>query len=231
MDFRSAVVDALDRLIASDAVTKMIEQQLEKTMRDIVEHELRSYSDFGKRLTEEVKKSLALNGSLDLPSYNDAIIKVVRAQLETMTKDTIQKQVAENLVALLEPAPESITLSDLTAKYIEQLKRMQSSGCVCYGDSHEITLRVDESDYGFKYVELSDEPNKSRYGGDIRIGVDKDGKVFSLAFRDQDLEKRMFVGPFHGFEKMLFQMKAAGSKLVFDEEPDYISTSYALHDD
>lgn len=60
---------------------------------------------------------------------------------------------------------------------------------------------------------------------DIRFGVYKD-QIFSLAFKNQDVEKEMFIGELHGFARMLFQMKAAKTKLIFDKEQSDIETSY-----
>jgi hypothetical protein len=237
MDFRKAVVEALDRMVASEAVEKAIERALTKTVNEIVDQELRSYSEFGKQLTEVVKKSLALNGELDLPSYNAQILQIVQRQVEAYTRETIQKQVAENLQKILEPPPETITLSKLVETYREYLKDSIDAGCVCYGDAHEITVLVEQSDIrGFTHVYLDDEPNQTKHKCAIHFGVYfgskpqeeglKAGEVYHLAFQNQDVERLMFAGPFHGFERMLFQMKAAKSKVIFDCDVDDLEKSY-----
>lgn len=50
MDFRNAVIEALDKLIVNQFVEQAIEKALAKTVEEIVHQELRSYSDFGKQL-------------------------------------------------------------------------------------------------------------------------------------------------------------------------------------
>lgn len=228
MDFRAATIECLDRLIAAGHVEKCIEEQLAKTIKEIIRSKLENYSDFGKQLSEAVKQSLALNGQLDLPSYNDALLKILRHQVEHLTNATIQQQVAARMKDLLEPPPKEIAISELVEKYIETVKERNARGCVCHGDE-QITLiverdgnRLDE----FVHIHLDDEPRKKKYDCDIQIDAHK-GEVFGLRFRNQDVEKQLFVSELHGFERMLFQMKAAKSKIVFDVPADEIETCYA----
>lgn len=231
MDMRECLVTAVDRLIASGEIEKQIEKALASTVATAIEHELRSYSDFGKSLTEKVQAAFALNGSLDLPSYNDALLKIIHAQVEHQTRDTIQRQVAERMKELLTPPPESISLTKLVEQYIEHVKEHVEGGCVCYGEEQSITLIVEESSTkGFHHVYLDDEPNKKRDSCDINIGLHRD-EVYHLSFRNQAVEKQMFAGPFYGFERMLFQMKAAKSKLVLDATADELDLSYASDHD
>lgn len=232
MDLRQVLIEGVDRLIASGEVEKKIEATLAKVMNEVIDHELRSYSDFGKQLTEMVKKSFALNGEIDLPSYNHTILAIIRKQVEHSTTTTIQTQVAERMKELLQTPPESITLTDLVAKYIEHVKEHKLAGCVCYGEaSHSITCELEESDYGFRYVHLDDEANQPKNRCEIVVGISKEGEVFNLRFNNADVEKQMFVGSMYGFERMLFQMKAAKSKLIIDAEPYFLNLSYADHVD
>jgi len=229
MDFRNETVAALDALIGSGKIQQMIAEQLEKTVRGVIQSELRDYSDFAKQLGEAVKASLALNGDLDLPSYNETILAIVRKQVEHCTADTIQRQVAERMKELLEPPPESITLSGLVEAFIEQVKDKHNSGCVCYGEE-EISFEVNRCNGFFRYIYLDETAGKTRHQCAIQIGVHND-EVFSLRLPGGDTRNQLFAGPFYGFEKMLFQMKAAGSKIVFDVDPSEIETSYITGED
>lgn len=231
-DFRVAVINSLDKLIGSGKIEEMIEAQLAQTIQGLIQHQLREYSDFGKELEVVVKKSLAINTKdLDLPAYNDTIIKIIRKQVENYTNDTIQKQIVENMKFLLEPPPETIKFSTLVEKYIEQVKDKQDAGCVCYGDGNkEIMCRVDREDrWGWISIDLSEESNDKT--PDIHIGLSKEGKVYFIRYANQDIEKQMFVGPLYGFEKMLFQMKAAGSTVIMDTDPYNLDLTYGYNDD
>jgi hypothetical protein len=230
MDFRTLVIEAFDRVVAAGTVEKIIEEQLAKTIKEVVYQQLREYSDFGGQLKEAVAKSFGLNGELDLPSYNDAILKIVRKQVTAYTNNVIQQQVASNLEKLLEPPPAEITVSALVKKYVEFVKDRRSGSCVCYGEN-QITLIDDSHDSYFRYIHLDDEPNKKKYECDIQIGISR-GEVFSLRFKNQDVEKQLFAGPLHGFEEMLFQMKAAKTKVIFDVDLSEVETAYSVgHED
>lgn len=227
MDLRTEAINALDKVIASGLIEKSIETAIADTIGRLVKEHLQSYSEFGKQLSKLVAESFALNGSLDLPSYNDTLLKIIRKQVQTLTEDTIQRQVAANMEKLLTPPPASIKLSELVAAYIKHLEDKLDSGDVAYGN--EITFIMDSDDGKFTYVSLDDEANKRKHECEIRFGVYK-GELFSLTFQKSDIEKDMFAGPFYDFERMLFQMKAAHSKIELDCCQSDVSTSYGSHD-
>lgn len=222
MDVRAAVIEALDKLVTSGAIEQAIEKQLAETMASVVKSELASYSDFGKRLSEAVKQSLALHDRLDLPSYNHAILRIIERQVERGMQASIEREVAARMKELLTPAPESIKLSELVEQYIEHLNEQARGGCVCYGDGR-ITCLLEDSDYGFRRLTLAKEAGKRRNDGDIQIGITKEGRIYHLHFRDRDVEKEMFAGPFHGFERSIFQMRAAGTRIEIDAHPEELS--------
>lgn len=232
LDFRAAVISALDNLLASEVIETLIAKALEKTIATVIDNELRTYSKFGERIAEAVKKSLALHGDLDLPSYNDAVLKIVRAQVEHQTNAVLQQQVAARLAELLTPAPESIKLSELAATYLQHVKEHhRSGGCVCYGEEeYGITCRIIDKERGdFKEIFFADEPGVDGLYGSKGISISTHaGKVYHLRFGNADVEKQMFVGPLYGFERMLFQMHAAGSKIIYDVDEVDIETRFEL---
>lgn len=230
MDFRQAVIGALDHILDTNVIQIAIAKALEKTIENVVKNELESYSDFGKRLQAAVKQSLALHGSIDVPSYNDAILKIVSAQLEAKTHAVIQQQVAANLKELLEPAPAAITLTALCESYIEFLKKHRDAGCVCHGEQIA-TMGIRPSDYDFRYVFFDDEPKKPPQQCDVELGIAGDGRIFSLRFRDRDVEKQLFAGPFYGFQRRVFQMKAAQTRIVIDCDPADLDVNYGTFTD
>lgn len=223
MDFRDAVITALDKHIAAGHVVKCIEDKLADTIKRVVDDALSQYSAFGKQLESAVKESLALNGQLDLPSYNDAILKIVRRQVEGAANDAIQRQVADSLTKLLEPPPAEITLSKLVEEYIEQVKGHADD----YGESGEISLIVDKSDSGYGFsVELDEEGGKRKYGCQLRLNCNKAGEIYGIRINNVDLEKQLFVGTIWGFERSLFQMHAAKTRLVLDKDASEIETTW-----
>lgn len=62
------------------------------------------------------------------------------------------------------------------------------------------------------------------YSCAIHGAVTKNGEVYGLTFGDANMKDRMFLGPKYGFERFIFQLHAAKTKLELDE--DAITTSY-----
>lgn len=225
MDLLKTVAASFDRLVASGAIEQVIDKQVQETVARAVKDALCSHGEFGKDLEKAVKEALRLHGKLDLPSYNDALLKIVQAQVETATNNQIQREVAARLKELLEPAPEKITLSGLVESYIERLKEELSAGCVCYGGERITFLLTDNETRGFKTIYLDKSGKTPGDRCDIQIGLhglpeSLWHKIYYLRFCDQQVETKMFAGPFYGFERHLFQMRAAGTLLEIDCRPE-----------
>jgi hypothetical protein len=229
-ELQNAVANAFANVVAAGTIEKAIEEKLSKTITSIIDDELRSYSDFGKSLSEQVKAALAVDFSnLGIPGYNDLILKVVRRQVDAHVNSVIATQVESQLTELLESAPESITLTQLVAEFIKD--RSDYHGCSCDGPD-EITLVVDGSSSvdGYHNIYLDEEGGKSKYSCAIQIATNKEHTVYSLKIDDRDPKKTLFVGPLYNFERRLFQMYAAGTKLIIDATEDDIDTSYPGRD-
>lgn len=225
---QQAVTESFNKIIESRVIEAAIEKKLTETIGAIIDSELRSYSDFGKQLSEHVKSALQVDFShLGLASYNDIILKMIRRQVDGQIGNVIAAQVEAQMKDLLAPAPAEITLSKLISNFIEFSK---SDACSC--DAPErISLHVEKSSYGGHWISFDEKPGKTPYQCDYRLGVsDPDGKIFALHLEQRDTRKALFVGPIYGFERSLFQMHVAGTKLIVDGNEDDIDTSYPGHD-
>lgn len=101
--------------------------------------------------------------------------------------------------------------------------------CSCDGPDR-ITLRVEESQYGSRWISLDKAEGTREYDCEIRFGVsDQDGRMFGLRLDKREIEKTLFIG-FYGFEREIFQLHAAGSKLIIDGDSDSINTYYPGRD-
>ena len=227
MDFRQAVIDALDRQIAAGKVNEHIEAAVASSLKHAIGNLLGDYGPFTKHLEEALKQSLALNGSLDLPSYNDAVLKIVRQKVERAMQGSIEREVEKQLTYLLEPAPASIRLSELVAQYREYLKERLRGGCHCHDADYRIKLRVgDRSLHGYKEIELW-ETRTDKSSPDIRIATNGEGTVYSLSFKHFGSDNPLFSGPLYGFQRRLFQMRVAGTRIEFDENASLIDDGYS----
>ncbi|WP_174908042.1 hypothetical protein [Burkholderia diffusa] len=223
-DLEQVVASAFSNIVSAGAIEKAIEEKLTKTITSIIDSELQSYSDFGKQLSEHVKKAVQVDFSkLGIPGYNDLILKIIRQRVDANLNEQIGKHVTSQLDELLAPAPEEVKLSELVADFIKFQADRQSYSCSC--DLPErITLGV-SIEGSFTHVYLDKEHGSDRYECPWRIDT-MDGRVYSVKINEIDPKKALFIGPIYGFERKLFQLYAAGTKLVIDSDVDEIDTSY-----
>ncbi|WP_205168796.1 hypothetical protein [Burkholderia sp. LMG 13014] len=223
-ELEQAVSNAFSNIVTSGTIEKAIEEKLTKTITSIVNEELQSYSEFGKQLSEHVKKAVQVDFSkLGLPGYNDLILKIIRKRVEEDLNEQIERHVATQLDELLAPAPEEIKLSELVADFIKFQAEKQSYSCSC-DLPDRITLTVD-TEGSFTHIGLDKEAGIDRYRCPWRIDT-MDGRVYSVRINEIDPKNTLFIGPIYGFERKLFQLYATGTKLVIDCDVDDIDTSY-----
>lgn len=242
INLEGAATAAITKLIKSGAIEKAIEEAVAKTVTESVKSALREYSDFGKQVTKAVEKALAIHGDIDLPAYNHAILKIIERQVEAGTRQSIEREVAGRMKELLTPAPESIKLSTLVEQYVESLRDEAEGGCTCYGDEVAFVQVRDGSIDRFKELIFAKDRTKptTQYGkraGQIELGLHLDrsgdstsGVVYRCSFADGDVEKQMFVSNFRGFERSIFQMRAAKTRVELDCDPEVCDLYYGNHE-
>lgn len=223
-DLKSAVSTAFSNVVASGAIEQAIEKQLASTISSLIQNELREYGDFGKAIKERVQQAVGVNlDRMDLPSYNDLILQIIRRQLDGAMHSEAAKQIEANMAKLLERAPASITLEKLVEDFIDAHKEDRAG--------QDFTLLIDRK-YRTTYVCLDVESGKSEYQCDFRLGVSSDGEVYHLAFGGKEVSKSLFMGPFYGFERALFQLYSAKTKLIVaaDDDAHNYSTEFPYDD-
>jgi hypothetical protein len=214
-DLQNAVHASFANLVASGAVEKMIEEQLASTIQSVIKGSLREYSDFGKNIEAAVKKALNVNfDHLGLPGYNDFILKLIRANVDAQMEQAINSNIAERMAELLAAPPAEIKFSEFLADFIEENTDDDGSN-----RGEQISLHI-EKKYNITWVAIDKDADTKEYSCDVRFGVDDDGKILSIRLGGKELEKSLFVGPLHGLEKKLFQIHAAGSKVILDQGTD-----------
>lgn len=225
MDFKAMVVDSIERLAASGAIEKHIDEQVSKTVQDIVHSELKSYSDFGKVLGEAVKKALSVQTMhMDLPEYNNLICKIVAKQVDMALGAVIEQQVSANLKKILNAPPAEITVQQL----VDQLKEKvtESHGCHCDPIYLAIQIEESESSDGYWRLYLHDEAKNSlhKYSYRYQLAMDPQGCVYSLSVGGVKMEERLFVGPHYGFDRLLFAIYVGKTKVLKPVSVDEIDT-------
>ncbi len=115
---RTAVANALEPTRISNLVNEAISGVVDKTLKDVLHSELRTYSDFGKQLENTVKSCLKLD-PIHIPSYNHALTEFVRKTMEETSQSLIQQQVASRVKELMQCArrqSSSVNLSKRIAR-------------------------------------------------------------------------------------------------------------------
>lgn len=205
-----AVHAAFTNIVASGAIEQAIEKKIGETIASAVEEQFRSYSDFGKALKEQVAKAVQVDlASMDFPSYADLVMKIIRRQVDASMKSSFTERLEKDMAELLAPAPAEITLEKLVDDFIEEFKERHGND----RSGEEFTLRIEQESASFTYIALDKEPDQDKYRCDFRIGL-HNGAVFTLQLGGADVKDKLFIGPLHGFERTLFQLYAAKSKIV-----------------
>lgn len=77
-DLTAAVESAFANIVASSAIEKAIETQLEKVVANVVNDSLGRYGDFGKKLRQKVSNAMSIDVErMDLPGYGHFIEKII----------------------------------------------------------------------------------------------------------------------------------------------------------
>lgn len=219
-ELKTAIAAAFDNIVASGAIEQTIEKKLGECINSAIESQLRSYSDFGKAIEEKVKQAIGVNlDDMDLPSYADLIGKIVRRQVEAGMQSEATKRLEESIGKLLAPAPAEITLEKLIDNFIEA--KIDSRGDYIRGC--DFTLIIDHSvglTAGYKNIFIDEGAHKSTYSCSTQIGVNARGEVYSLKLGGSDVKDQLFIGPLYNFERDLFQLYTAKSKLIVPDDAD-----------
>lgn len=227
---REAFVASIDRMIADGAIDRTIDKLVQKTVVDALDTAMRSYSSFAKQVEAAVVKALNVGSDqgIDLPAYGDLVLKIVRRQVDAAIGQQLQRQVANRLTTLLEPLPAKIKLSTFAEQFRKWVEEKHSDDCHC--EPGKMTFMIDRS-HGpsFTYLHFDEITRKTSYECAYMIATHH-AKVFRLSINKADVEKRLFAGPFHAFERTLFQMHAQQTEIEFDVEESDIDKSYGGHD-
>ncbi|MED1659524.1 hypothetical protein [Bacillus licheniformis] len=112
MDLNLIINDTLTELKDQGYVEKIVRKQLEETIQDIIKDSFKSWSDFGKELKQQVQDQIQFNlESLDIPSYNQVIVNIIRDELERSVHEEGGRRIQESIRDILGTAKEEYKLS------------------------------------------------------------------------------------------------------------------------
>lgn len=234
LDLVEAVETSFRNLVSSGKIETMIEAQLEKLVQNLLQDSIKSYSDFGKQIDEKIRKAMAI-GDFTLPQYGERVCKLVETLCDSMIDSTFQQSLKKRLHDLLIGAPKSIELSKLCEQFADDIDQER------YGESWSLhfrrtypksdvlsdlfTLSLDQRE-GLKAdeCEFHFELRKTDRFEDVDA-YEPVAVTFGRYSTKESTKQSVFCDSHHGFATTLWQMYAAKTTIVFDTDPDYITTT------
>lgn len=210
-EMQELIQSAVDDMVTSGKLEDVIRAKVEATMTSVVDDQLRSYSDFGKKLSEYVKGALNVNFEvLDIAGYNQFILDVIQRQLDGRLQDETAKRVKEDIEKLLGHPPKNVSLSGLIEDFKKKVVEDDDS------DAEEIAFFWEDKGL-FQYAGWDKGPQTRRSACEYMIGF-YEGKPFSFRIGGYDPKERLFMGRLFEFDRKLFQIYTTGVDVILDPE-------------
>ena len=218
-DITSAVAKGLGQLIDSGRIEKVISEQIEKTISDIIKEQMRAYSPFGEHVKAAVKAALTFDPqAIALPSYNVMVCDLIRQHVENRMRGDAADHVKRLMDELLGTPPKQIKLSELVDQFKEHVKDHWR-----YDGEHAVTCIVERTEYGSLWLNLGTKPDMDKYKCEFKMLISKPYKgeepltVATVWLDHTEVKSGLFLADRTGFERFLFQLWTCKVPLVLDE--------------
>ncbi len=205
----------------SGALEKIIAEKIEKTIRDILDESLKSWSPFGKALKEHIAAELRIDlTNLGIGGYNDIVIGIVKRKLEQAIDSDWKTKLEESIEHMLRDAPAEMKVSEI----LEAIRDDHDDDAE--DEKWEVaTCIVETTKYQSRWLYFDPAPQDEKYRCRYRVLVSGDGTSAST-WVDGKENERLLTGCLHGFERLLFRLRASGTKIIFDLDPGRHSSEY-----
>lgn len=213
---------SLASMFENGKAQEIVEAHVERMLKEAVANVTRSYSEFGETLEAKLVEHLKVDfEKIDFPAYNHLVTQVVqRALRHTLQEDAAAKLEADIREMLAGEIPAEITLSQL----VGELKDWAREDCYEAQGKHAVTAIVGGLiKHGYRSIYLDPMPKKQAYECRFNLLLDDGGTLRSARVEGRGLEKGLFLGGLYGFEKTIFRLYTAKTRLIIDtEEPDVL---------
>lgn len=219
-NFLESVVNTFKQRVESGAVQKVIEDQVDKFVKDNISSILASYSDFSKALKEKMENELISNlDRLSLEQYNSLILGMVKKKLDDEYINIARERVEGSLKELFQKP--NITkfsqLIEMFKKDWEDEAREEEYECA--------TLHVEDRDH-IVFVYFDYKPDVRDYSCRHRwvVHIDREnkklGRLVSAQDYDSDSKKLKTIDAslsrMGQLDSVLFHLIAYGVPLELD---------------
>lgn len=221
-DITRAVEYAIRKLVDSGSIEEVIEKKIAETVSRLIEEQLSSYSPFGKAVNEKIKEALSVDYErVSIPAYNAMIADVVVRKVHEYVATTGVANIEETLGAILKPAPKQIKLSEIIEKFKEDVvERFDYDP-----EKHtKITVYFDDAreHWDSRWIYLDREADTKKYECEFSFLINCRGNIAFLRFKGRNTKEDVFIGGYYGFERVLFDLHAAQTKVEIDSYDEYL---------
>lgn len=208
MDLTKMMEVALAAMLAEGKMQEIIEKQVSACVLKALSDATGYGSAFQKALNAAVATALPMDlSSMNLPRYNDAVIKVIREKMDGCLFEWVNKSFAESMGELLEPAPESIRLNEFVRALRKNHREHAGEGA-----EGQLSAHTEESSHGYWSVKIE----AGKYDA-YDIGVTKEGAIYSIRTPlNGEVTKKLFAGRSYGVERMLWWFYLGKTKLIME---------------
>lgn len=223
LDINKIVLDTVNNMVESGVLEDQIKKSIECSIQEIIQENLKTYSDFGRELKSKVKDSLKVNfNELDLPTYNQLILEQVNSAVDLEVRQGGKENIANLIKEILQPSKDKYTLSEL----IEEFKNEISSDPQDFGldddeisEGHEISLFIERDDsYSSRFTHIYlDARSDVDYKHNCRYKINTShDKPYSVRVEGGELKPICVADRLSKFERTLLNMYATGATLELD---------------
>lgn len=199
--------------LASQAMTKQIEEKLipllevqaEKTIEKIISDALGRYGFLTKQIETQFKENLKVDIG-NLAEYNDLISHAISDEVGKYLGKQVGVELTEKAMKHIKKGSEytEISLQEILNKLKEAIEedyhRFDLAENHERGDEFELSLHIEKSEYGTRWISIDSNEGKSRYECQFRFAVGDDGHMFGYSTEQKYLRDHA------GFERFMYAL-------------------------
>lgn len=185
LEIKELVAQKTEAMITDGTLEKMIEEKLKESVASAVNDSFRSYSDFGKALSEKISNSIGTAArDIELPEYNSFIASVVKDRFT----EALHDQALNSVTKLIEDDLKPIQGVQTVQNILDEVEKQWGDTAKEHGKD-EIEIEISESESEALYVTFK-HPEYDWY--DIKVTFYKFGndENYHIGYISQN-DKRM----------------------------------------
>lgn len=215
MDIQVVVQQQLEKIIQEGKLEAIVRAKVEKTVEEVVQDIVRSYSDFGKGLKEEINKAFKIDfEKISAVDYNHIVVTIVKEHLDKRLLESVKEPIAKEIDEYLGP------LEKKEWKLSEIIEKFKQDEIEDRYDGGEITLHVEKSSYGSTHISFDKEDGKGRHECEYEMSLEtKTGIPYSFkAGKYSPHYGELRTSSMRGsFDKFMFRLYAQRVSIAVDD--------------